>query len=105
LRRDPRGDSQRLTRPCRLFLYLLLAAGCAGALYAVCNAWIASVRPKPRRKFDTPKPAPAVVLASTTGAQYDEDWIPPHHLGRLKPRARSRPSGPGGGKKGKKTAE
>ncbi|KAF8243236.1 hypothetical protein K440DRAFT_606348 [Wilcoxina mikolae CBS 423.85] len=76
--------------PQMLFLYLILLGVCTSAAYFVYTTWFASVSPKPRRKFDTPKPVSITPSSSTsTGAKYEESWIPEHHLKRPGTKARN----------------
>ena len=69
-------------------MYLLLAAGLGGAGYAAYSAWAATL-PKPKRKYDTPKPVPVVA----TG-KIDESWIPEHHLKKTASGTKVRSVGP-----------
>ena len=69
--------------PDSLFLYTLLATLFGGAAYFAYTTWAESVAPKkPKRKFETPKPAPAAETPDASGAKYQESWIPEHHLKR-----------------------
>lgn len=84
--------------PQMVFLYLLLASGCAGALYAVYGKWMESVTPKRERRAGRVKSQvvrETVTTTSTGNAVFDESWIPEHHLKKqggkkAVPRTRSR---------------
>ncbi|CEJ94504.1 hypothetical protein VHEMI10028 [[Torrubiella] hemipterigena] len=80
-----------LLDPQIIFLYLILSAGFAGALYLIFTTWIQPLFTQtPKREPRTPKKAKKAADLSTsrsigagTGRQtYDESWIPEHHINR-----------------------
>ncbi|KAF4455256.1 hypothetical protein F53441_2406 [Fusarium austroafricanum] len=77
-----------------IFLYLFLSAAFAGTLYFVYKTWIETLFPQAKRTR-TPKKAKKTVdvaeplsgseatpVATTSGKDYDESWIPDHHINR-----------------------
>ncbi|KAH6892053.1 hypothetical protein B0T10DRAFT_604847 [Thelonectria olida] len=85
-----------------IFLYLFLTGAFAGTLYFVYKTWIEALFPQAKRAPRTPKKAkkaeaevvsgsdePSVATAS--GKDYDEAWIPEGHINR--PAARRVKSG------------
>jgi hypothetical protein len=78
---------------CSIFLYLFLSAAFAGTLYFVYKTWIEALFPQARRTKSTTKKVKKVETEDplsgsestgiTTGAkEYDESWIPDHHINR-----------------------
>ncbi|KAM3443428.1 hypothetical protein NHJ13734_001838 [Beauveria thailandica] len=78
-----------------IFLYLVLSAAFAGALYFVYKTWIEALFPPAKKAPRTPKRArktdadaalsgsESVATATATGSKtYDESWIPDHHIAR-----------------------
>lgn len=70
----------------RLFLYLVLLSGVAGAGYWAYNYWLDTVNPKRKRGSRNvpvkPIRAEPQVAAATGAERFDESWIPEHHLKR-----------------------
>ncbi|CAJ0554268.1 hypothetical protein HG530_007263 [Fusarium avenaceum] len=77
-----------------IFLYLFLSAAFAGTLYFVYKTWIEALFPQAKRPR-TNKKAKKIVdvseplsgsestpVAVTSGKDYDESWIPEHHINR-----------------------
>lgn len=98
-----------------IFLYLFLVAGFGGTLYFVYKTWIEALFPQTRKggkggerakrsSAGTKKAVPPSEQVSVIGAdgpavttsamakEYDESWIPDHHINR--PTARRVKSGP-----------
>lgn len=79
-----------------IFLYLFLTAVFGGTLYFVYKTWIEALFPqtkrpkskKSRRVVDADASAAALsgsestATTSAVGKDYDESWIPDHHLSR-----------------------
>ncbi|KAK8142794.1 hypothetical protein G3M48_008217 [Beauveria asiatica] len=76
-----------------IFLYLVLSAAFAGALYFVYKTWIEALFPPAKKAPRTPKRARKTdadaalsgseSVATATGSKtYDESWIPDHHIAR-----------------------
>ena len=106
-----------------IFLYLILAASLGGTAYFVYSTWISTLFPQKKRggkggeraKTSTPgarrkpvDPSEQVGVtgadgpAVTSGAKYDESWIPKEHLKR--PEAKRVRSGTPSGVRTKKAA-
>ncbi|KAL0944128.1 signal sequence receptor alpha chain [Colletotrichum truncatum] len=75
-----------------IFLYLFLTGAFAGTLYFVYKTWIEALFPQ-AKKAKTSKKARQVSVtvpladsdapvATSTGKDYDEAWIPDHHINR-----------------------
>ncbi|KAF7553641.1 hypothetical protein G7046_g7042 [Stylonectria norvegica] len=76
-----------------IFLYLFLTAGFAGTLYFVYKTWIEALFPQAKRprtakkakKVEVADPlsgSESTAVATGTGKDYDESWIPDHHINR-----------------------
>ncbi|KAM5342691.1 hypothetical protein ACJ41O_013657 [Fusarium nematophilum] len=89
-----------------IFLYLFLSAAFAGTLYFVYKTWIEALFPQAKRPRTTKKGKKTVDVAeplsgseatgaaTSSGKDYDESWIPEHHINR--PVARRVKSGASG---------
>ncbi|KAG5806712.1 hypothetical protein H9Q74_007306 [Fusarium xylarioides] len=79
-----------------IFLYLFLSAAFAGTLYFVYKTWIEALFPqakrprtnkKAKKTIDVAEPlsgseSTPVAVAVASGKDYDESWIPDHHINR-----------------------
>lgn len=76
-----------------IFLYLVLSAAFAGALYFVYKTWIEALFPPAKKAARTPKKVRKTEIdAALSGSEsaatasgsskYDESWIPDHHIAR-----------------------
>ncbi|KAK7409678.1 Increased recombination centers protein 22 [Neonectria punicea] len=76
-----------------IFLYLFLTGAFVGTLYFVYKTWIEALFPQAKRTRSTKKAQKVVEaepvsgpesagLATSTGKDYDESWIPEHHINR-----------------------
>ncbi|KAF4469951.1 signal sequence receptor alpha chain [Fusarium albosuccineum] len=76
-----------------IFLYLFLSGAFAGTLYFVYKTWIEALFPQAKRpravkktkKVDVAEPlsgSEATAAATGSGKDYDESWIPEHHINR-----------------------
>ncbi|KAF4965867.1 hypothetical protein FSARC_6387 [Fusarium sarcochroum] len=77
-----------------IFLYLFLSAAFAGTLYFVYKTWIEALFPQAKRPRTTKKAkktvdvaeplsgSEATPVATASGKDYDESWIPDHHINR-----------------------
>jgi hypothetical protein len=100
--------------PRSIFLYLVITGVFGGTIYFVYKTWIEALFPKTRRSGPKVKKAKKADVAeplsgnesagATTGTDkdYDESWIPNHHINR--PVAKRVKSGASAKAKGK-TAE
>lgn len=76
-----------------IFLYLVLSGAFVGTLYFVYKTWIEALFPQTKRA-KTPKKVKKTVdadaalsgsestTATATGKDYDQSWIPDHHINR-----------------------
>ncbi|GKT99341.1 signal sequence receptor alpha chain [Fusarium langsethiae] len=83
-----------LLDPQIIFLYLFLSAAFAGTLYFVYKTWIEALFPQAKRPrtnkkakkiVDVAEPlsgSEAVPVVDASGKDYDESWIPDHHINR-----------------------
>lgn len=96
-----------------IFLYLILTGAFAGTLYFVYNTWISTLFPQAKRagKGGASKAKKAVLekehslsgsesaaagTASGVDSEYDQSWIPSHHINRpVAKRVKSSASGKG----------
>jgi hypothetical protein len=79
---------------CSIFLYLFLSAAFAGTLYFVYKTWIEALFPqakrprtnkKAKKTIDVAEPlsgSESTPVAVASGKDYDESWIPDHHINR-----------------------
>jgi hypothetical protein len=75
-----------------IFVYLFLAAVFGGTLYFVYKTWIEALFPQAKRTRSGKKGKKTVEVVEplsgsestgvSTGKDYDESWIPEHHLNR-----------------------
>ncbi|KAF4978696.1 hypothetical protein FZEAL_4965 [Fusarium zealandicum] len=77
-----------------IFLYLFLTAVFAATLYFVYKTWIEALFPQAKRPRSAKKnkkvvevveplsPSEATAAAAASGKDYDESWIPDHHINR-----------------------
>ncbi|OLN95450.1 Increased recombination centers protein 22 [Colletotrichum chlorophyti] len=76
-----------------IFLYLFLSGAFAGTLYFVYKTWIEALFPQAKKAKSSKKVRQVSVtvpvadpdtaaVASSTGKDYDEAWIPDHHINR-----------------------
>jgi hypothetical protein len=76
-----------------IFLYLFLTGSAGGVLYFVYKTWIEALFPNAKRSRGGKKAKKTVEVsdprsdsesATTTGSskQYDQSWIPEHHINR-----------------------
>lgn len=76
-----------------IFLYLFLSAAFVGTLYFVYKTWIEALFPQAKRPRTTKKAKKIVEaeptsgsestgLATGSGKDYDESWIPEGHINR-----------------------
>ncbi|KAE9577476.1 Increased recombination centers protein [Colletotrichum fructicola] len=76
-----------------IFLYLFLTGAFAGTLYFVYKTWIEALFPQAKKAKTAKKvrqvnvtvplaEADTTAVASSTGKDFDESWIPEHHLNR-----------------------
>jgi hypothetical protein len=75
-----------------IFLYLFLTGIFGGTLYFVYKTWIEALFPQAKRPKATKKSKKSVEVADplsgsestgvSTGKDYDESWIPDHHINR-----------------------
>ncbi|WYZ38983.1 hypothetical protein EsH8_III_000897 [Colletotrichum jinshuiense] len=76
-----------------IFLYLFLTGAFAGTLYFVYKTWIEALFPQAKKAKASKKARTVSVtvpladsdtagVASSTGKDYDESWIPDHHINR-----------------------
>ncbi|KAF5027328.1 hypothetical protein F66182_572 [Fusarium sp. NRRL 66182] len=85
---------QQSNRLDSIFLYLFLSAAFAGTLYFVYKTWIEALFPQAKRPrtnkkvkktVDVAEPlsgSEATPVAAASGKDYDESWIPEHHINR-----------------------
>lgn len=95
--------THKLTSHCSIFLYLVLSGIFGGTIYFVYKTWIETLFPQARAK-PVKKAKKEVVeplsgnestgAATGTDKDYDESWIPNHHINRpVAKRVRSSASG------------
>ena len=73
----------RCSFPFRLSTYLIVAAIVGGLGYFTYLTYIPQPK-KPRSKQHVVAGSSPVASASTSGASYQEEWIPEHHLKKTK---------------------